>query len=157
MSSKRPDYVIGRAEQAFWDAFERLKKGKPRLLPKGTKVTQNNVAREAGVDPSALRKSRFPNLVAAIQQWIEENPAHPTRSPRQVALAGRAARRELGSKIELLKIQRDDALATLVEAEARIVELTIENTRLLALLPTAQVTSLEGYERGKAALKPPAG
>lgn len=157
MSSKQPETIIGRAEQAFWDAFERLKKGKPRLVPKGTKVTQNNIAREVGVDPSALRKSRFPKLVVAIQQWIDENPVQSTKSPRQMALAGRAATRDLRATIELLKTQRDDALATLVEAEARIVELTIENTRLLALAPKTQLTVLNGRERGKSVGKPVSG
>jgi len=42
-------------------AFERLKNNKPERLPKGTPVSQNNVAKEAGSDPSALKKRAFPS------------------------------------------------------------------------------------------------
>jgi len=55
------------AEANFRRAFERLKAGAPKVLPLGTPVSQNNVAKEAGCDSSALRKSRFPCLVAEIQ------------------------------------------------------------------------------------------
>ena len=49
------------AADQYRDAFERLKLNRPQLLPKGTPVTQNNVAKEAGSDPSALR-----NLVSRV-------------------------------------------------------------------------------------------
>lgn len=41
----------------FKNAFNRLKNNNTRILPAGTKVTQNNVSREAGYDPSALKKA----------------------------------------------------------------------------------------------------
>ena len=59
------------AEQRFRQAFERLKANKPKVLEVGTPVSQNNVAKEAGCDPSALRKSRFPALVREIQAYLE--------------------------------------------------------------------------------------
>ena len=62
---------ISKAELKFRDAFERLKQDKPDILAKGTPLSQNNVAKEAGVDPSALRRTRFPELVSEIQDWIE--------------------------------------------------------------------------------------
>nr|WP_302685079.1 hypothetical protein [Pseudomonas syringae]UVN17909.1 hypothetical protein pPsy0479a_00077 [Pseudomonas syringae] len=61
------------AEGSFRSAFERLKTDNPSILAKGTPVSQNNVAREAGLDPSALKKARFPELVSEIQQWIHSN------------------------------------------------------------------------------------
>lgn len=57
------------AEQSFRESFERLKKNKPDILPKGAFVTQNNVAREAGRDPSALKKDRYPLLILEIQAY----------------------------------------------------------------------------------------
>lgn len=42
------------------------------LIPKGTPVTQNNVGKEAGSDPSALTKSRFPSLIAEIKTYVEQ-------------------------------------------------------------------------------------
>jgi hypothetical protein len=41
------------AELSFRQSFERLKTDEPIRLPKGTPVSQNNVAKEADVDPRA--------------------------------------------------------------------------------------------------------
>lgn len=54
----------------FTEAFERLKANKPIVLPIDTPVSQNNVAREAGRDPSALKKDRYPILIEEIQAFV---------------------------------------------------------------------------------------
>ncbi len=135
---------MGRAELKFREAFERLKIGKPIILPKGTTLSQNNVAKEAGVDPSALRRSRFPELVTEIQLWIEGHKADPSvKSARQMMLSQRSRNRDLRERINSLAGQRDDALSKLVDTQAIIVELTRENERLKAQLPTSNsVTSI---------------
>src|SRR5690554_2541860 len=85
MSSKVTEpRKVSKAELKFREAFERLKAGKPDILPKGTPLSQNNVAKEAGVDPSALRRARFPELVADIQSWIE---THKGESPPKIPTA----------------------------------------------------------------------
>lgn len=61
------------AEELFREAFERLKKNKPNVVPTDTPLTQNNVAKEAGRDPSALKKDRYPILVLEIQAYIASN------------------------------------------------------------------------------------
>lgn len=116
---------IGRAEKLFLDAFDRLKQGRPLNVKKGVHLSQAVIAREAGVDPSALRKSRFPELIEEIQRWLESQPA-TVSSPRQQILAARARRRTLQERMEALRAQRDDALSKLVLAEARILELSQE-------------------------------
>lgn len=58
------------AEERFRAAFERLKENNPTELKRGTPVSQNNVAKEAGKDPSALRKNRHGKLIADIQAWV---------------------------------------------------------------------------------------
>lgn len=132
----------GKAETAFRAAFQRLKANTPSVLPKGTAVTQNNVAREAGVDPSALKKNRFPLLIIEIKCWINENTRQPHNSPRQQIVSSRSRIRELQQKLELLKIQRDHALSLLVDADNLIVDLTLENSRLKKQLPVAKITPL---------------
>lgn len=132
----------GRAENAFREAFDRLKKGKPERLSKDVPISQNNIAKEAGCDPSALRKSRFPSLIAEIQRWIHENPAHSPTSARQTILAQRRRNRSMKDMIEAVIAERDHALSLLVEADARIVELILENTELRANLPNSSVTHL---------------
>ena len=84
----QPDY-IGDAEKLFRDAFDRLKRDKPKVLPQGTSVTQNNVAREAGRDPSALRKDRYPRLIREVQKWIEDNGSAPRRRASKHPKSGR--------------------------------------------------------------------
>ena len=132
----------GRAETAFRDAFERLKQGKPNVLPKGTRVTQNNVAREAGLDPSALKKARFPTLIAEIQTWVEQAGENKASSLSQSIYAQKNRNRTLREQLEALKRQRDNALALLVDADARIFSLTIENQRLQAHMPKSNVIRL---------------
>lgn len=119
------------AERRFYEAFERLQNGSPRVVPVGTKISQNNVAKEAGTIPSALRASRFPKLVGEIRSWIDAHESdEPQMSSRQRILAQRNRNRDLRNRISELKTQRDDAMSKLVLAEARLLELTLENDRL---------------------------
>lgn len=143
MPVKPPDSPkLGRAEVAFREAFERLKRNKAVRVPKGTRVSQNNVAKEAGVDPSALKKARFPGLIAEIQRWIDEHGGEAPKSSRQSLLAQRNRARDLRQRITALELQRDTALGLLVEADARILELTIEVTRYQSLAPPSNVKQM---------------
>ena len=135
---------LSKAEIKFREAFERLKVGKPNILPKGTMLSQNNVAKETGVDPSALRRTRFPELVAEIQAWIEENKEDLVqKTPRQMVLAQRSRNRDLNEQIKALKEQRDNALSTLIDAQRSIVELTLENEKLKARVPAINASRLQ--------------
>jgi len=141
--SNTKDKQPGRAEIRFLEAFERLKVGKPELLPKGTPVTQNNVAKEAGVNPSALRRSRHPDLVDKIQSWIDENKDNSSQqSTRQKSLAKTAKNRSLKQQLDDIKAQNDIALSKLMEAERMIIELTLENERLKSRLPAIEATKM---------------
>lgn len=141
--SNTKDKQPGRAEIRFIEAFERLKVGKPELLPKGTPVTQNNVAKEAGVNPSALRRSRYPDLVDKIQSWIDENKDNSSQqSTRQKSLAKTAKNRSLKQQLDDIKAQNDIALSKLMEAERMIIELTLENERLKSRLPAIEATKM---------------
>ena len=132
----------GSAESAFRAAFERLKWGKPDRLPKGTSVSQNNVAKEAGCDPSALKKARYPSLISEIQRWVTEHASDVPQSPRQTMLAQRSRNRSLREKIGALKAERDHALSLLVEADAKILDLTMENIRLQSHIPPLNITPM---------------
>lgn len=144
MSSIKTDSMNkGKAETAFREAFERLKRDKPKLLPKGTRVSQNNIAREAGLDPSALKKARFPTLIEEIQRWLQEHGDQLKSTPSRTIYAQRNRNRTLREQIEALKEQRDMALAQLVDADAKILELTMENERLRAQQKASNVTALK--------------
>lgn len=130
------------AEQRFRQAFERLKLNKPQVVAPGTQVSQNNVAKEAGCDPSALRKSRFPSLVREIQAYVEFND-HARPSIRQEKIKRRAARSELANQLKQVSTQRDFAQSQLVSAERRVIELMSElrvaRAQLDSLRPSAVV------------------
>lgn len=149
MSSKTIETKkISKAELKFRDAFERLKLGKPDILPKGTPLSQNNVAKEAGVDPSALRRIRFPELVADIQAWIEAHKDEiPPKSSRQMMLAQRSRNRTLQEKVIALEEQRDKAFSQLLEAQSRILELTLENQRFRSQLSEGNVHVISNHKK----------
>ena len=111
------------AGELYRAAFERLKSNKPERLSKGSSVSQNNVAKEAGSDPSALKKSRFPLLVAEIQKYTEEHVEERPPSVRQVSLLARKKNRGLRERIEVISQQRDHLASLLSEANATILEL----------------------------------
>lgn len=124
------------AEQAFREAFIRLIENRPERLPLGTRVSQNAVALEAGRDPSALKKSRYPILIAEIQNWRRDQHQTPSESP-----LGRSQGKKTRSQTEEiinLEGQRDKLASKLVEASATIVELVAENHRLQNLTDSLQ-------------------
>lgn len=148
MSSKPVEpRKMSKAELKFRAAFERLKAGKPDILPKGAPLSQNNVAKEAGVDPSALRRARFPELVADIKIWIEAHKDEtPQKSPRQMMLAQRSRSRDLQEKLRAIEEQRDKAFSQLLDAQARILELTLDNQRLQAQIPASNVEFISSLD-----------
>lgn len=136
------------AEANFRAAFERLKIGAPKVLKPGTPVSQNNVAKEAGCDPSALRKSRFPSLVAEIQNYVAAHAGERPESERQMLLKRRQHSRNARETIADLKKQRDAVAGLLVEANAQIAILTRRlvdaEARIEALQPSATVHKVTG-------------
>jgi hypothetical protein len=130
---------VSRAEDSFRQAFQRLKIDRPERLPKGTPISQNNVAKEAGCVPSALRKSRFPSLIAEIQRFVEDQVKISPVSPRQTMLSQRQRNRSLKDAIVALKIERDHAFSLLLEADAKILELALDNSTLQARLHVQNV------------------
>lgn len=111
------------AADQYREAFERLKLNRPQLLPKGSPVSQNNVAREAGSDPSALKKSRFPSLIAEIKNYVEQHAEERPPSLNQVNILARQKNRALRDRIEQVARQRDQLASLLSEADAKIIEL----------------------------------
>lgn len=128
------------AEQRFRQAFERLKADEPKILPKGTSVSQNNVAKEAGVGPTAFKKARFPSLIREIQAYVELHGIERPLSKRQITLKDRAARKGLKDRLDEVSRQRDLAQSKLASAHRRIVELTDQVRRLEQALEEVRPT-----------------
>lgn len=105
------------AEQAFREAFERLKQNKPTVLPQDSQVTQNNIAREADRDPSALKKDRYPLLVLEIQAYIKSQSEQMQAKKQNTDNRTRSDKRQMAD----CKKQREK-LASIVEAQALYIE-----------------------------------
>lgn len=58
----------------YFAALQRLKKGQPNVVPKGTKITNDAVALEAGRGKGSIKKSRVVNadLIQAIDDAAAE-------------------------------------------------------------------------------------
>lgn len=104
------------AVESFTEAFERLKNNTPINLPEGTPVTQNNVAREAGRDPSALRAERYPDLLLKIQLYISNKKEQGKKSSRNRA-------RKIEKRLSDCKRQRDKLLSIYHSQQTLIEEL----------------------------------
>ncbi|MGY6153734.1 hypothetical protein [Paraburkholderia graminis] len=116
------------AEQRYRDAFTRLKDNVPRLLPRGTPVTQNNIAREAGSDASAFRRTRYPTLHCEVQAWIKANARVDEKLEKRKKL--RRQRETLKQTVTRLKKERDSAQSELVSAHRSILDLLETNAML---------------------------
>lgn len=117
------------AEERFRAAFERLKIGKPIVLAKGVPVSQNNVAKEAGTDPSALRKARYPALIREIQTWVETAALEQTKSNQRQARRNRN-KESLTETVETLRRERDLAQSEALSLQRLVLELTVANAKL---------------------------
>lgn len=109
---------MSKAETLFKEAFERLKTNTPINLPNGTKISQNNVAKEAGKHPTALKKDRFPLLVMEIQDYIKQQEIDTDTINRKKQLR---KQRSLQERLADCKKQRDK-LASICEAQAALIE-----------------------------------
>lgn len=83
----------------YFEALERLKKGKPVNVPKGTRISNDSVSLEAGRKKGTIKKSRpiFSDLIEAIDVAImtEAKPRDAMRAHLDEATAEAARYRML--------------------------------------------------------------
>lgn len=146
---------MGKAELGFRAAFERLKSGATLILPPGSLVSQNNVAKEAGKDPSALRKSRYPLLIAEIQAWVAVGASETDAStkPGAAIKTGTPTRAEITkAKDPHLESQLADAMLQLdalrEERDLLLSKLLMANDRILLL--TSKIKEDDNAGKGSA-------
>ena len=67
--------TISQAEQAYWNALDRLKNGKAKIIDTKSsrfKLTKDAVGREAGKGKGYVRDERYPELCNAIKEAEED-------------------------------------------------------------------------------------
>lgn len=116
------------AEQVFREAFERLKQNRPTALPVDSPVTQNNIAREAGRDPSALKRDRYPLLILEIQAYIKSKSEMLQKKQRVTDNRSRTEKQQLAD----CRRQRDKLASIVAAQNAYLEELLDEIERLKA-------------------------
>lgn len=109
---------MSKAEALFREAFERLKVNKPINVKAGTKVSQNNVAKEAGKHPTALKKDRFPLLVLEIQDYLKQQELDSDVINKKKRLR---KKRNLEERLSDC-IKERDKLAAICEAQNNVIE-----------------------------------
>ncbi|MFL9895895.1 hypothetical protein [Paraburkholderia sp. RL17-381-BIF-C] len=106
-------------------ALERLKEGRPNLVPKGTRITNDAVALEAGRNKGSIKKSRsvFSSLIHEIDaaRAAQVQPADKSTVAVKVArsdarhfrkLWNEALEREVSLLIELMEARKKIASLT---------------------------------------------
>ncbi|NQZ25041.1 MAG: hypothetical protein HRT55_01845 [Colwellia sp.] len=109
---------MSKAENIFREAYKRLKSNTPLNVAKGTAVSQNNVAKEAGKHPTALKKDRFPLLVLEIQDYLKLQNIDSEVDIKKKALR---KKRTIEERYEACKKERDQ-LASICEAQLNVIE-----------------------------------
>lgn len=112
----------------YFQALDRLKNGRPRLVDRGTKITNDAVSLEAGRKKGSIKKSRpfFKELIEAIDAAAIEQARPQEEKGNRLNKVKQTA--------ESLRIQLDAALARelsllaeLYETKKRLAQLTGEN------------------------------
>lgn len=82
----------------YFEALERLKKGRPAVVPKGTKINNDAVALEAGRGKGSIKKSRpiFKDLIEAIDTAAAEQARPQVEVKERFDLAKGSADRYRG-------------------------------------------------------------
>jgi hypothetical protein len=102
--------------------FERMKSGDVLRVPRGTPVSQNNIARETGMEPSAFKKARYPLLVDEVQQYIAQlGLGAADRPTKPKPLPSRPCADE---QVKSANAERDLVMSKLMLAQLKIIELT---------------------------------
>lgn len=120
------------AEVEYRKAFNRIIEGKAVRVGKTASPTLANIAREAGKDPSALKKSRYPGFIGEVEAFNQVSSSVKDETDRSLTAQLKSARQEnkrLREEYELLSIERDLSHSRVLNLQQAIVELSFEIER----------------------------
>ena len=112
----------------YFDALERLKNGRPKLIPKGTKITNDSVSLEAGRKKGSIKKSRplYNELIIAIDAAAEAQ-AKPKNEQVERLAKIRLTAADLREQLEDALARELSLLSELYETKKKLAKLTGEN------------------------------
>jgi hypothetical protein len=128
---------------AYFEALERLKKGQPTIVSRGTKITNDSVSLEAGRKKGTIKKSR--PMFAALIEAIEE------ASKQSVPPLGQAKAQVHAARAEAAKFRAlwEEALCREVSLAKQLWDERQEWARKEAALTGTKVTSIQSRRRQK--------
>ncbi|TFW10425.1 hypothetical protein E4K72_00925 [Oxalobacteraceae bacterium OM1] len=114
-----------RTVERYFAALDRLKKGRPLIVPTGTKITNDAVSLEAGLKRGCIKKSRpqFAELVAAIATAAMEQ-AKPEREHAERLSRVRYTAEELQKQLDAALAREFSLLVELFEARKQLAALS---------------------------------
>jgi len=126
----------------YFAALERLKTGKPHVVPKGTEITKDAVSLEAGRGKGTIKKSRavFAKLIQAIDAAAAEQ-ANPKKKEKEKFVRSKEAAVKYRDRLEAGLAREVSLLKELFEVKQRLARLTGEN-----VLPIRGRSAPEGDE-----------
>ena len=111
----------------YFAALERLKKGRPTIVAKGMKITNDAVALEAGRGKGSIKKSRllFADLIHAIDEAAVDQ-ARPKNEQLDRLNKAKIAASELRRALEASMARELSLLHELYEVKKKLARLTGE-------------------------------
>lgn len=108
-------------------ALKRLKKGQPKVVPKGTKITNDSVALEAGRGKGSIKKSRpiFADLIKAIDHAATEQ-AQPRNEEKMQLVKTKSSAHQFRRNWEAALAREVSLLKELYETKKLLAKLTGE-------------------------------
>jgi len=119
----------GSAEDEYRNAFKRIVDGKTIRIPKGSPPTLANIAREAGRDPSALKKSRYPIFITEVEEYNSASSLTMDQAERSLTAqlaAARAENKSLREKCSNLCKERDAAQTKILNLQQALVAMNLQ-------------------------------
>ncbi|HUI46108.1 MAG TPA: hypothetical protein VL122_09035 [Nitrospirota bacterium] len=98
---------------ALVEAYNRLERGKPTVVKKGTLITPSSVAREADVDRNVLYRRHRDILLKIQQTMIERKDGPGGRTHKRNMKEAEVRIKELREAVDILQKEKADMATTL--------------------------------------------
>jgi hypothetical protein len=109
----------------YWDALDRLLKGRPERVPRGTELSNDAVSLEAGRGKGTIKNSRscFDKLIAAIKEARAAQRKPATSDEERVAVLARRVA-DLQAQLDAAHAREMSLVYELYETKKKMAELT---------------------------------
>lgn len=124
----------------YFAALSRLIKGQPKIVPKGTRITNDSVSIEAGRGKGSIKKSRvlFATLIQAIDDAALKQ-ASPSREQKERLIRVKAKAEKYRQELESALAREISLLYELYETKKKLAVLTGDK-----VIPIRGQTTLDG-------------